>query len=128
MRLLSRHPGLHSRQGAFLVDARAVMGALRKGRSSAPTLRHPLRVVSALCLACDWTWRYHYVPSESNAADWPSRGTVYRREQGRMKRRLELERNGRVRKFTKFDQYLVHQARMWRSIEELGIRGSQSGS
>jgi hypothetical protein len=109
MRLLSRNPALHSHRGVFLVDARAVMGALRKGRTSAATLQHPLRMVSALCLACDWTWRYHYVPSESNAADWPSRGLCYRRERARQRRRSEQQCNGRVRKYSKLERWLTRQ-------------------
>jgi hypothetical protein len=107
MRTLSRDTRLHSRRGAFLVDARAVMGALRKGRSSAPTLRHPICRVAALCLACDWTWRFHYVPSESNAADWPSRGKVYRQERARQRRRTMEGHNGRVRKYSKLERALT---------------------
>jgi hypothetical protein len=107
LRFLSRNTQLHCKRGAFLVDARSVIGALRKGRSSAPTLRQPIRRVAALSLACDWTWRYHYVPSESNAADWPSRGLTYRQERSRQRRRNEMRHNGRVRKYSKLERALA---------------------
>jgi hypothetical protein len=81
LRLLRRTRSLHGRRGVFLVDAQSVMYALRKGRSSAPTLWHPLRKCAALSIACDWAWRFQYVPSESNAADWPSGASyIARRE------------------------------------------------
>ena len=106
LRLLSRRSNLHSFRGVFLVNAQAVMHALRKGRSSAPTLRHPLRKCAALSLACDWLWRFQYAPSESNAADWPSRGVVYRRERARQRRRDEQRSNGRVIKYSKYERHL----------------------
>jgi hypothetical protein len=111
LRILSRSPGQHRRRGVFLVDARAVMGALRKGRTSAPTLWHPIRRCAALCLTCDWSLRFHYIPSESNAADWPSRGAIYSRERARQKRRLAQRSNGHVRKFSKLELALRHRAK-----------------
>ena len=106
LRLLSRRRQLHSHRGVFLIDAQAVMHALRKGRTSAPTLWHPVRRCAALSLACDWAWRFQYVPSESNAADWPSRGVVYRREKARQRRRDQQRLNGRVKKYTKYERYV----------------------
>ena len=58
------------------MDAQAVRAALQKGRSGAPTLRHPVKQAGAISLACGWRWRYGYLPSESNPADDPSRGVV----------------------------------------------------
>jgi hypothetical protein len=56
-----------------------VLFSLQKGRSGAPTLRHPVRQAGALSLACGWRWRFGYLPSESNPADDPSRGVVLHR-------------------------------------------------
>jgi hypothetical protein len=44
LRLMSRDTRMHGKRGVFHVDAQAVMHALRKGRSSAPTLLHPIRL------------------------------------------------------------------------------------
>ena len=74
MRRLARRQRWHRHRGVFLVDAQAVLAALQKGRSSAPTLRHPVKQAGAISLACGWRWRYAYLPSESNPADDPSRG------------------------------------------------------
>ena len=116
LRVLSRSVGLYGRRGAFLVDAKAVMGALRKGRSSAPTLRHPICRCAALCIACDWTFRFHYVPSESTAADWPSRGLFYHRERARQRRRMEQRHNGKVRKYSKLERHLRAMERSARKL------------
>ena len=78
LKRLARKTNWHSHRGAFLVDAQAVLGALKKGRSSAGTLRWPVRKAGALSLACGWRWRYCYLPSESNPADAPSRGEAPR--------------------------------------------------
>ena len=80
LRRLARCVRLHNHRGCFLVDAQAVLGALRKGRTSAQTLRHPVRQAGALALACGWRWHYGYLPSESNPADAPSRGVRARRQ------------------------------------------------
>ena len=69
----------HSHRGVIMVDARAVGGALQKGRTSAGTLKRGIRSIAALSLACDLKLSFPYLPSESNPADFPSRGRVYRR-------------------------------------------------
>merc|ERR1711990_753317 len=69
----------HGCRGCFLVDAQAVGFALRKGRSSAPSLRRGVRAVAAIELAADLRLCFPYLPSESNPADWPSRGKVRKR-------------------------------------------------
>ena len=78
LRRLGRRACWHQHRGSFLVDAQAVLYALQKGRSSAGTLRWPVRKAGALSLACGWRWRYCYLPSESNPADAPSRGEAPR--------------------------------------------------
>ena len=57
-----------------LVDAKVVLGAASKGRTSAPALRGVIRAISAHSLACDFLVRLVYIPSEDNPADAPSRG------------------------------------------------------
>ena len=60
----------------LLVDAKAVLGAVAKGRSSSRLLRKIIARISALCLATDTTLHLLYVPSEHNPADAPSRGAT----------------------------------------------------
>jgi len=76
LRWLLRRPDVRSRRVAMLVDAQAVLGALRKGRTSAPTLRFEVRRVAAMAIAADWHVHYTYVPSGCNPADAPSRGVT----------------------------------------------------
>ncbi len=58
-----------------MVDAKAVIAAAAKGRSSRGFNRL-LRQLAGLCLAGDLLLRTLYVPSEHNPADWPSRGEL----------------------------------------------------
>jgi len=58
----------------MLLDAKAVLGAIAKGRSSSPSLARPTRRLSAHLLAGELHLKVVYVPSEENAADDPSRG------------------------------------------------------
>ena len=74
LKRLARIGGTLGRRGLFLLDARAVEGSLRKGRSSAPTLRRPLMAAAAVQLAAGFRLRFGYIPSEDNPADAPSRG------------------------------------------------------
>ncbi|CAE7547923.1 unnamed protein product [Symbiodinium natans] len=74
LRWLARQPKKHHRKIPFLIDAKAVIGAAAKGRSSARALRTILRAAASLCLASDLLPRLVYIPSESNPADKPSRG------------------------------------------------------
>ena len=69
----------HSHRGVVLVDAQAVGFALRKGRSSAGTLRRGVCSAAAISLAADLKLSFPYLPSESNPADFPSRGKVRKR-------------------------------------------------
>ena len=63
----------HSRL-PVLVDAKAVLGAASKGRSSSSALRGSLRALAANVLAADILLRLIYVPSECMPADAASRG------------------------------------------------------
>ena len=60
----------------FLVDAQAVIGALRRGRTSAPTLKFEMGKIAALILATDTVVKFIYIPSSHMPADAPSRGLV----------------------------------------------------
>jgi len=106
MDLLSRDGSAHASRVTFLVDARAVLFAAEKGRSSSQTLRRPLRRIAALTLACGWLAHFAYVPSESNPADAPSRGVVPGKDKARQTRRLTLGTNGRAPRFTQLQQHL----------------------
>ena len=64
----------HSSRVVTAIDARAVLGAARKGRSSAPTLKRAIKRVAATCLAADLQLLTLWVPSAHNPADAPSRG------------------------------------------------------
>ena len=70
VRAARRH---HSRL-PVLVDAKAVLGAASKGRSSSSALRGSLRALAANVLAADILLRLIYVPSECMPADAASRG------------------------------------------------------
>ena len=76
---ICRSARAHGHRGSFLVDAQAVGFALRKGRSSASSLRRGVRAVAAIELAADLRLCFPYLPSESNPADFPSRGKVRKR-------------------------------------------------
>ena len=83
LKRLSLKPRWFGHRGVALGDAQAVQSALHKGRTSAPTLRRPIRRAGAMMLACDWRYRHPYCPFESNSADPSSRG---RRNRGAMRR------------------------------------------
>lgn len=74
LKWLARHPAKHHHRVPILVDAKAVVGAATKGRSSARALRTVLRSAAAYTMASDLLPRIVYIPSESNPADHPSRG------------------------------------------------------
>lgn len=97
MRWLTRWVSSHCKRVVFLVDALALKGAGQKGRTSAPTLRTALRRCAAFALACDWQTHLAYVPSESNAADWPSRGLCRKQVAKRYMGGVERA-NGKVKK------------------------------
>ena len=78
LRWVTRSARRHSRRTTLLIDARTVLGALAKGRSSAETLRREIRRAGAYILAADLLVKPVYIPSEENPADAPSRGIVRR--------------------------------------------------
>ena len=76
LRWLLRKASRHSRRTLLLIDAQAVVGAVAKGRSSAPSIRRGVMRVAALMLAGDLQPYYGFIPSEENPADTPSRGIL----------------------------------------------------
>ena len=64
----------HGTRGILLVDAQALMHALRKGRSSRGAFKVQLQNVAAYSLAADLKMIYGYIPTSCNPADPPSRG------------------------------------------------------
>ena len=58
------------------VDAKAVLGAAAKGRTSAPTFSLQIRRMAAITIAGNFFIKYVYIPSEDNPADAPSRGEI----------------------------------------------------
>ena len=86
LRWLCRSARKHGHRVVILVDAKAVLGAAAKGRSSAPSFKRHARRLAALTLAGGFLARYVYVPSEDNPADAPSRGVV------RSKPRVDIQR------------------------------------
>ena len=64
----------HGHRLVVLVDAKAVLGAAVKGRTSSRMLRGVLRTLAAYALATNLLLRLVYIPSEHNPADEPSRG------------------------------------------------------
>jgi hypothetical protein len=96
LRSVSRH---HHRI-AVLVDAKTVLGAAAKGRSSSPQLLRILRQIAAHTLAGDLLPRYIYCPSEDNPADGPSRG----RQRRPLVRRSSLLNKRLAREKTRYER------------------------
>jgi hypothetical protein len=95
LRRLFRRSTNHKHRMVFLIDAQAVLGSLRKGRTSAGSIRRQIRQAAALQIAAGAKMTFLYVPSEDNPADEASRGT-------KPKQRIRKVR--RVRP-TKFDRH-----------------------
>ena len=99
LRWIARRACNHHHKAPLLVDAKVVVGAATKGRSSARALRRVLRAAAATTLAADILPRIVYIPSEANPADAPSRGKRHlyklrpvRRSAGKSRSQLRLER------------------------------------
>jgi hypothetical protein len=130
---LARKSEHHASRAVILVDAKAVLGAARKGRTSAPTLRNPLRRCAATALASDILVHLAYTPSESNAADWPSRGLCRRKALNRHKNVI-LRRDGKVIKYKRsrleisLDNYKRKAEWLHRWCVEHGLANSVGGT
>ncbi|CAE7542598.1 unnamed protein product [Symbiodinium natans] len=92
LRWVARHAAKHGSKVPLLVDAKVVVGAVTKGRSSAKALRHALRSVAAVSMAANLLPRAVYIPSESNPADAPSRGKRNKPRSDRFCKRTSVKR------------------------------------
>ena len=70
-RRMTRAVRHHSCRSVVLVDAQALMFALRKGRSSSSAFKVQLQKVAALNLCADVAVTYGYIPTSCNPADPP---------------------------------------------------------
>ena len=73
-RRITRSMRSHSRRWLCLLDAMALLFALRKGRSSSAAFKIQLQKVGALLLCADISATYGYTPTSCNPGDPPSRG------------------------------------------------------
>ena len=64
----------HSKRLVLLIDAKAALCAVAKGRTNAPAFHKTLCSIDALLLATNTLLRPVYIPSEDNPADALSRG------------------------------------------------------
>ena len=74
MRRLTRSIRHHAHRHVFLLDAQALLFALRKGRSSSGGFKLQLQKAGALAVCADMLAYYGYVPTSCNPGDPPSRG------------------------------------------------------
>ena len=73
MRRVTRCIRHHARRHVFLLDAMALIGALRKGRSSSRAFKVQLQKTGAMVLCADILPYFGYVPTSCNPGDPPSR-------------------------------------------------------
>ena len=76
MRRLSRDSTQRGRRVCMLVDNLALAMAISKGRAHNYTMLRICQQYSALCLACNLGIKVRWIPSETNPADGPSRGSL----------------------------------------------------
>lgn len=81
MRKLSRTSANFQKKSLLLVDNASVVGILTKGRTSACSLRQPLRRLAAILVATSTRLVVAWVKSEWNPADGPSRWVSRRAKQ-----------------------------------------------
>ena len=94
-----------------LIDAKAVLSALAKGRTGSSAMRCPVCAISAHLLACDILLRPVYVPSEDMPADGPSRGI----------RKRPIHRKVLKTHFSKLDRALHRRARVYQRLVDCGM-------
>ena len=74
MRRVTRSVRHHGHRHVFLLDAQALIYALRKGRSSSRAFKVQLQKVGALTVCAGILPYYGYIPTACNLGDPPSRG------------------------------------------------------
>eukprot|EP00931_Biecheleriopsis_adriatica_P092086 TRINITY_DN6590_c0_g2_i2.p1 TRINITY_DN6590_c0_g2~~TRINITY_DN6590_c0_g2_i2.p1 ORF type:complete len:417 (-),score=44.86 TRINITY_DN6590_c0_g2_i2:597-1742(-) len=110
---LLRTPRIFHPRLPVLIDAKAVLGAASKGRTSAPGIRGAIRKIGALLLASDCLLRLVYVPSEDNPADDPSRGKRHRFPNRKL---LKKQRSKRSRIESRAERRLQELIRIERNL------------
>ena len=73
---LLRNVGNFNKKHLILSDSLTAVCALDKGRGRAFKMRRVTQQVGALCLVANVGMHYHWLPSEWNPADAPSRGSL----------------------------------------------------
>ena len=96
----------------MLLDAKAIIGALQKGRSSSRKLGRLLQKAGAYTMACDFAPRFPYVPTEDMPADAPSRGV-----RARPTRRRVLKKRGHSMIERRMHKVVERQKRALRVLE-----------
>jgi hypothetical protein len=76
IRIHARQAKWHRQRALFLVDAKALQYAARKGRSSARNFVNGLRGIAATSIAADLRLHFGYIASAHNPGDPPSRGLI----------------------------------------------------
>ena len=120
LRRAARDVKSHGVRQLILMDAIAVLSALQKGRSSAPTLRSCVKRCSAFLLAANIRPRFGYIPTAWNPADPPSRGKHSSASAGRRRR---------VRSHTSaIEKQLARTKRVLKCMARLGYTESLSAA
>ena len=74
VKLILRSFERHGQRYVILVDAKAILSAAQRGRTSAQSIQRQMRQLAGLTLAGPLQLHFLYIPSEDNPADAPSRG------------------------------------------------------
>jgi len=96
-----------------LIDAQAVLKAVLKGRSSAPSFYTSLRRLGATLLGCSISLSVAYVPSEANPTDKPSRGLPQARTLSVKQRQLKLTQQRRAALWQRLADYEPEPLSSW---------------
>lgn len=103
---LTRSISNHAHRHVFLLDAKALLFALRKGRSSSRAFKLHLQKIGALVVCADILPYCGYIPTSCNPGDPPSRG---------LKRTLPRLRKVR----SKYSSWQEHSKLLRRSLRHL---------
>jgi len=118
LKWLLRTPKHFHHRLPILIDAKAVLGAAAKGRTSAPGVRRTIRHIGALTMATNSLLRLVYVPSEDNPADAPSRGL-----RGPRKRRVKTS-IGKTRFDRRINRAIFKRERFLSELADMWSRNS----
>ena len=97
------------KRSLFLIDAKAALSAVAKGRSGAHEWEGTMCAIMALLLASGSLLRPLYIPSEDNPADHPSRGR---------------RRRPQIRKVKRKETFSKEERRLHRAMQQLERRAA----